>query len=141
MSISKHNAEGYADPTVYAALTNIERERRGNSRFRPIVYICSPLAGDVAGNQARARRYCRFAVASGCIPLAPHLLFPQFMDEGDKVERDLALAMDLALLSKCAQVWVFGSTISSGMRAEIAKAKRKGKPIRYFDTACREVGR
>lgn len=28
MSVNKYNAERYADPTTYSALTNVEREER-----------------------------------------------------------------------------------------------------------------
>lgn len=76
---------------------------------------------------------------SGYIPLAPHLYFPQFMDDGNRAERDLALFMDIVLLSRCDQLWVFGERISKGMSMEIEKAKRKGQPIRRFDFNCREV--
>jgi hypothetical protein len=78
-------------------------------------------------------------VDSGYIPLAPHLFFPQFMREDSQAERDLALFMDIVLLSKCAELWVFGSTISKGMGMEIEKAKRKGQYIRYFTDDCKEV--
>ena len=139
MGVNKFNAEGYFDPTAYEALTAIEKEAKQNSAFRPVVYICSPLSGDISGNQEKARRYCRFAVDSGYIPLAPHLFFPQFMREDLQAERDLALFMDIVLLSKCAELWVFGSTISKGMGMEIEKAKRKGQPIRYFTDDCKEV--
>lgn len=140
-SISKKNAEGYLDPTAYEALTNIEREAQKAFAFRPVVYICSPLSGDIDANQEAARRYCRYAVDSGYVPIAPHLLFPQFMDDNDKKERDLAIFMDIVLLTKCAELWVFGETISNGMSIEIEKAKRKNKPIRFFSTACKEVSR
>ncbi|WP_322200565.1 DUF7768 domain-containing protein [Acutalibacter intestini] len=135
---SKRNSEGYFDPTAYAALTKIEREAKTHA-FRPMVYICSPLSGNIAANQKNARRYCRFAVDSGCIPLAPHLYFPQFMDDGDGAERNLALFMDIVLLSKCDQLWAFGERVSKGMSMEIEKAKRKGQPIRWFDSNCKEV--
>jgi len=75
MAISKYNAEGYYDPTTYAALINIENEEK-RARFRPIVYICSPYSGAVESNIFNARRYCRFAVDRGCIPIAPHLVLP-----------------------------------------------------------------
>ncbi len=136
---SKRNSEGYFDPTAYEALTKIEREAKQNRAFRPMVYICSPLAGDIPANQKNARRYCRFAVDCGCIPLAPHLYFPQFMDDGSGAERDLALFMDIVLLSKCNEMWVFGERVSKGMSIEIEKAKQKGQPIRYFTADCKEV--
>ena len=139
MSVNKRNSEGYYDPTAYEALVKIEREARQAHAFRPMVYICSPLSGSIAANQRSARRYCRFAVDGGYIPLAPHLYFPQFMDDGNGAERNLALFMDLVLLSKCAELWVFGDHISKGMSIEIEKAKRKGQPIRWFTDDCKEV--
>ena len=138
MSVNKRNSEGYYDPTAYEALAKIERDAKAHA-FRPRVYICSPLSGNIAANQKNARRYCRFAVDSGCIPLAPHLYFPQFMDDGNGAERNLALFMDIVLLSKCDQMWVFGDRISKGMSIEIEKAKRKGQPIRWFTDDCKEV--
>ena len=60
------------------------------------------------------------------------------MRDDSQVERNLALFMDIVLLSKCAELWVFGSTISKGMSIEIEKAKRKGQPIRYFTEECKE---
>ncbi len=138
MSVNKRNSEGYFDPTAYEALTKIEREAKTHA-YRPMAYICSPLSGDIAANQEKARRYCRFAVDSGYIPLAPHLYFPQFMDDSNRAERDLALFMDLVLLSKCAELWVFGETISRGMSIEIEKARRKNQTIRWFTVNCKEV--
>ena len=94
-------------------------------------------SGDVDRNTEKARRYCRFAVDQGAIPLAAHMLLPQFMSETK--ERDLALFMDMVLMGKCEQVWVFGEKISSGMAAEIAKAKKRNMRIRYFTEECKEI--
>ena len=84
MSVSRFNSEGYHDPVVYEALTNMEKEQRAAVRtvaaYRPLVYICSPYAGDVETNAENARKYSRFAVESMAIPFAPHLLMPQYMD-------------------------------------------------------------
>ena len=52
------------------------------------------------------------------------------MDDTSAEERDLAIFMDIVLLSKCSELWVFGERISKGMSMEIEKAKRKGQPIR-----------
>ena len=139
MSVNRRNSEGYHDPTAYKALSNIESEVKAQRGYRPLVYVCSPFSGDVESNTDQARRYCRFAVESGCIPLAPHLLFPQFMSDADPAERNLALFMDIVLLSKCDELWVFGDTISKGMSIEIARAKRKCQHIRLFSEDCKEV--
>jgi len=138
MGISKYNAEGYLDLTAYEALLATTREAK-KAAFRPLVFICSPLAGDVEHNLEQARRYCRFAVTKGAIPLAPHLLFPQFMDDGDKTQRNLAIFMGLVLLSKCHELWCFGNKISPGMAIELEKAKRLGIPVRHFTGQCAEV--
>lgn len=136
MAISKFNSEGYYDPTTYEALSKVEQEERA-ARYRPLVYICSPFSGDISGNIDRARKYSRFAVDNQAIPLAPHLLFPQFMD--DAAERELAMFMDLVLLGRCEELWVFGENISEGMSAEIGKAKRRNMKIRYFTEDCKEA--
>lgn len=139
MGVSKFNSEGYYDPTAFGALSVIETEEKALRAFRPIVYICSPFSGDVDGNVAAAQRYSRFAVDKGYIPVAPHLLFPQFLDDNDPKERQLGLFFGNALMSKCAEVWVFGSTISAGMETEIKRAKWKDYRLRYFNENCEDV--
>lgn len=47
--------------------------------------------------------------------------------------------MDMVFLGKVEQLWVFGDEASSGMKAEIAKAKKQHKTIRYFDKKCGET--
>lgn len=138
MSIDYYNAERYPDPTAFEALSNIEAEERAK-RFRPLVFICSPFAGDMEKNAEKARGYCRFAVDSGAIPLAPHLLYPQFMTEARPEERELSLFFGRVLLGKCAELWVFGATVSEGMEREIRKARYRNMPIRYFTEDCKEV--
>ena len=139
MGVDKFNAEGYYDPTAYDALTNIERREKEARTFRPLVYICSPYSGDIERNTESARRYSRFAITQGYIPIAPHLLFPQFLDDTDPDERELGLFIGNVIMSKCAEVWVFGEYISSGMRGEINRAKQKNYRIRYFNKNCEEV--
>lgn len=138
MSISKFNAEGYYDPTAYEALTRIENESK-KMPFRPLVYICSPYSGDVEENIKKAREHCRFVLNSGYIPIAMHLLLPQFLDDNNPKERDLALFIDLVIMGKCREVWVFGEHISGGMDIEIAKAKKHGQGVKYFDFNYKEV--
>ncbi|MEI6132416.1 MAG: DUF4406 domain-containing protein [Bacillota bacterium] len=138
MSVSKYNEKGYPDPTAYEAICNIEREEKLKG-FRPIVFVCSPFKGDLEKNTRRARRYSRFVVTSGGIPFAPHLLFPQFMDEEDSVQRELGIFFGTVFLRKCQELWVFGDKITSGMQIEIDKAKTRNILIRYFNERCEEV--
>lgn len=139
MGVNMRNKEGYYDFTAYEALSKIEAEAKAVRAFRPIVYICSTFAGNTEVNQEKARKYCRYAVDNGCIPIAPHIYFPQFMRDTYYGERELCLFMDTILLTKCAELWVFGETISQGMAIEIEKARHKGKLIRHFTEDCKEV--
>ncbi|EMW6317265.1 DUF4406 domain-containing protein [Enterococcus faecalis] len=141
MGIDMKNSEGYHDPTPHAALTNINRAEKAAAKaaFKPLVYICSPFSGDIENNNKRTREFCRFALDKGNIPLAPHLMFPQFMNDDDEKERDLAIFMDIILMGKCQEVWVLGDVISRGMRIEIEKAKKRRQPVRYFNKDFKEV--
>ena len=142
MGIGRYNSEGYHDPTSHAALSGIRKEELAARRaYRPLVYICSPFAGDEEGNAQKARRYSRFAVGNGAIPVTPHLLFPQFLDDTKPAERAIGMFAGLVLLGKCEQLWVFGDTVSAGMAAEIERAEKRDMVIRYFTEDCEEVCR
>ncbi len=139
MTISKYNSEGYLDLTAHDAMEAVEQQKRDLRARRPIVFICSPYAGDIPANTEAARRYSRFAVDAGRLPIAPHLLFPQFMDDTDPVERELELVFGNVMMSKCSEVWVFGSRVSPGMQTIIKRAKWKNCRLRYFTEDCQEV--
>ena len=139
---NKYNGEGYYSPTEYEAFTRIEKEKRAAAKaaaFRPIVYICSPYSGDTERNVENAKRYSRFAVDHHYLPVTPHIYFTQFMDDNIPEERDTAIFMNWVLMSKCVELWVFGDIISSGMKAEIGRAKRKHMKIRYFTEELEET--
>ena len=131
------NSEGYHDPTAGEALVNVTKTEKAKL-YKPLVYVASPFAGDTVHNISMAKKYCQFVVSNNAIPLAPHLLYPQFMDDGDKTERELGLFFALVLLGKCDELWVFGNIISNGMAKEIAKAEKRGIPIRRFNDKCEE---
>lgn len=131
------NNEHYADPTFGEAYSHIREEER-KARFRPVVYICSPYSGNVELNIANARRYCKFAVENKAVPIAPHLIFPQFMNDNDVSERETAMFMNKILISKCAELWVFGDCITTGMAEEIERAKQRDMTIRYFKDVLEE---
>lgn len=94
------------------------------------VYICSPYRGDTETNVQNARKYCRAAVEMGCLPIAPHLLFPQFMDDDNITDRSRGMARAMELLSICDEVWVFGiDNLSEGMEKEVKWADSKSIPV------------
>ena len=132
---NKFNSEGYYSPTEHEAVRRIERQEKAERRkekYRPLVYICSPFSGKVKKNKRNTRKYCRFALEQHTIPFAPHLLFPQFMDDSSPEERKLAMFMNMIMLGHCEELWVFGDRISAGMKQEIHKAERRHMKIRYF---------
>lgn len=137
-----YNSEGYFSPTEYEALTKIEKDERAakiTANYRPLIYICSPYScGNLNENIEKARKYSRFAVDSHCLPITPHIYFTQFMDNNIPEERETAIFMNWVLMSKCEQLWVFGDNLSTGMKAEIDRAKRKHIKIRYFTEEMEE---
>ena len=98
-----------------------------------LVYIASPYAGDVQANTEAAKGYCRAALEEGVIPIAPHLLYPQFLEDSDPAERNLGLRPGLELLARCDELWVCGPEISPGMSREIQFAQGLGIPIRQVE--------
>ena len=90
-------------------------------------------------NIENARKYSRFAVEAHCVPITPHLLFPQFLDDRLAEDRQTAMSLNQVLLEKCSQLWVFGSVRSEGMQQEIQWAKQRQITIRYFTEELEEI--
>ena len=71
------------------------------------VYICSPFrpvstdpilrANEVIDNLKLAKNACTFATLRGCEPIAPHLYYPQFLNDDDEYERALGMSLVSAL--------------------------------------------
>lgn len=95
-----------------------------------LIYICSPYAGNIEENIRFAIAACRYAMKQGCTPIAPHLLYPQFLNDAVPMERKAGIQMGLRILAVCDELWVCGLYISEGMEKEIAEAKRLGIPVR-----------
>ncbi len=139
--MNKFNDEHYLDPTPQQALSTIEAEKKAMKTYRPLVYVCSPYSGDTLKNTENARRYSRFAFEQGRIPIAPHLLFTQFLDDDNPMEREMGMHFGNVLMNLCREVWVFGDIISPGMDAEIRRARWKNYRLRFFTNDLEEVER
>jgi len=96
------------------------------------VFVCSPFGGK-AENTERAREHCRRVIDAGHAPFAPHLLYPQILNDADEAQRRCGLEMGLRFLESCDEVWVFGSLVSAGMSMEIAHAQALGIPTIKFE--------
>ncbi|MEG1863637.1 MAG: ASCH/PUA domain-containing protein [Oscillospiraceae bacterium] len=102
-----------------------------------LIYVCSPLRGNIEKNIARAKEYCRSVIIAGYVPLAPHVALNGVLDDNKPAERETALALGLELLQRCNELWVFGSVVSMGMAAEIDLAQRLNIPVKrvLFDNS------
>ena len=96
------------------------------------VFICSPYRGNVVENEKKAIAYSKQANKAGYVPLAPHLLLTRFLNDQNPDERIQGLPLGQELLKRCDEIWVYGPTISQGMKYEIDTAKELGKPFRLF---------
>jgi hypothetical protein len=90
-----------------------------------IVFLCSKYRGDIEKNLKNARRYARMVAKCGYPVVAPHLLYPQFLDDNDATERIEGIKLGVECMKLCSQIWIFGTTISEGMEFEIEKAKSR----------------
>lgn len=107
--------------------------------YYPLVYVCSPYRGDVEKNIDAARKYSRFTFEKKNIPITPHLLYPQFLNDNDLFERNIAIhKINYVLIGLCKEMWVFGDEITEGMQREILVAQKRKKPIRYFSKELKE---
>ncbi|MBR1566534.1 MAG: hypothetical protein IJ649_07195 [Oscillospiraceae bacterium] len=95
------------------------------------VSICAPLGGDVAQNIQRAKRYMEFALRSGVAPMVPHF-YALCLNDDVTAERELGMAAGRAMLFCCDELWVFGETVTPGMRLEIQFCKSLNIPVRYI---------
>lgn len=111
--------------------------------MKKLVYICSPLRGDILKNLTNAAGYCREVVEKWpeVIPIAPHLYFTQFLNDNRPNERSLGMEMGLELLDMCEELWVYGmDNPSEGMKAELEYAKENGITIRDGFELRKEIG-
>lgn len=105
-----------------------------------IVYICSPYAGktpkEVENNVNAAKNYSRFAISTGHVPYCAHLAVCSYLDDDVPAERNLGIKADGVMMKNCAELWVFGDKISTGMSFEIKYFEEHNKPILYFTEDC-----
>lgn len=97
-------------------------------------YICSPLSATTAEgirrNMEAARWYMQMVSQSwDCHAVAPHAYLPEFLDDKDEQERELALVFGLAYLGTCDRLVICGRRITKGMLGEIEHAAAHEIPI------------
>lgn len=99
-----------------------------NAKF---AFVCSPFSGDVAGNLAYAKDCAKLTLTMGYVPLAPHMYYPQFLDDDNSYERELGLQLGRKAMLDCCCCLVFEDNgISEGMKGDIAFAQENNIPIK-----------
>lgn len=91
-------------PFIYRGQCFAGETANKNPQLSRYVYICSPYNAKTeverTANAAFAEKYCRYVVNEGNIPIAPHIYFTRFMDNGNEAERILGQEIGIELLKK-----------------------------------------
>ena len=103
------------------------------------VFICAPYRGEVEENTKIAREFGCLAAKCGYVPVIPHLVFPQFLDDNDPEERILGITLGAELLKVCDMMWVVGDRVTKGMQFEIEAAKKLKLPVRLYDKKANRI--
>ena len=103
-----------------------------------MIYICSKLSAptteEMEQNMLAAKLYCDITASkTGERAFAPHSFLPMYVDDRIPAERAAALEFGRQMLTLCKEVFVVGTSISSGMNGEIELAKELNIPLSYFE--------
>lgn len=94
-----------------------------------VVYVAHPL-GHGEGREANRRNASAWVARIADLGVAPVADWIILSGEWAEDRRDEGLAIDMALVARCDEVWLVGGRVSPGMAAEAATAKVLGKPVR-----------
>lgn len=126
----------WTKPFIYRGQCFAGKTANKNPQLSRYVYICSPYNAKTeeerTANAAFAEKYCRYVVNEGNIPIAPHIYFTRFMDNGNEAERILGQEICIELLKKADSMMVLirNENISAGMEREIKyAANHLGIPV------------
>ncbi len=99
----------------------------------PFAYVCAPGKGGNATELNKIREYCRQLFEAGYLPIAPALLFPQFLNLRAAKERQAAVEMAHSLLRRCRMVVACGPQITEEMVCDLMLARRLNIPAATLD--------
>lgn len=119
----KEPRKAYNDPTADKAIANVMKKNKSHIKR---VYICSPLRG----NPEIAITACQKAIREECLPLAPYLYFPRFLNDSIPQQREISIMFGVTWLEECDEMWVVGDKVTEVMEREIWHARNRGIPIR-----------
>ena len=100
-----------------------------------MIFVCSPYRGvtteQTAAHADRARRYVAQLSSQGIPAFAPHLYYPDILDENDPMYHEMGMRLGLGFLRHCEAVHVpDDGVVSAGMDMELDFARRCNIPVR-----------
>ena len=104
--------------------------------MKKLVFVSTPFHADTGaemlGNIKLAQRICKQVLEDGGIPYAPHLLFPQFLDDADACQRAAGIEAGIEMLRRCDILVFSGGKVTDGMTQEMKAASDLGIPVVYL---------
>ena len=101
-----------------------------------VVYVASRVRGNLQLNLADAKKYCRYCVLQGAVPIVPHLMYVGALNDEDPTERKLGMDLGITILQAgfIDELWAFTDSEgpSEGMKKEIEIAGRLNIQVHYF---------
>ncbi len=95
-----------------------------------VAWMAHPLAGDIPGNIAKAKRWMRWLIRAFHIDFAADwILWCEILDDNDPAERARGIKFCQTMVSKVDAYWMVGGRISNGMATELEAAKEHKKFI------------
>ena len=91
------------------------------------VFVASPYAGEIERNVSYAYAALYHTLSRGEAGFAPHLLYPNVLNDSVAHERELGIKAGMSFLTTCDTLALYvDHGISSGMQQEIELAKFMG---------------
>lgn len=106
--------------------------------MRKMVYVASQYRGNIELNEYLLKGAMRLTLDNGHLPVAPHMMYTQILDEEVEEERNMGLQLGIELLNKCHEMFVFCQRIgklliiSEGMKMEIKECVAKNIPMTFI---------
>jgi len=114
-----------------------------------IVYVCAPYrplskdpekaAAELKENIRNTRMACTLVSIMNEMPVSSALMYPQFLDDNDPIDRKKGIDYGIRLLESADELWIVGDRITAGMRQEIDAAKDLHIPIRFMGDPYEEA--
>ncbi|MCX6738806.1 MAG: DUF4406 domain-containing protein [Candidatus Parcubacteria bacterium] len=100
-------------------------------KTKKTIFVAHPISGDIQGNVEKILKICKEIHNETTVPVAPYLMSLRYLDDGESEERNLGVGANLETFHRgyIDELWLFGDTISPGMKEEVDPALSLGIPV------------